>query len=54
MVTAFGNSDDDVITLSTYLNYGFMLYCIFLCASPSSEYAVLDPDSGLVGVDPRD
>jgi hypothetical protein len=23
------NSDDDVITLSTSLIYGFMLYCIF-------------------------
>jgi hypothetical protein len=23
------NSDDDVITLNTPLNYGFMLYCIF-------------------------
>jgi hypothetical protein len=23
------NSDDDVIILSTPLNYGFMLYCIF-------------------------
>jgi hypothetical protein len=23
------NSDGDVITLSTLLNYGFMLYCIF-------------------------
>jgi hypothetical protein len=23
------NSDDVVITLSTSLNYGFMLYCIF-------------------------
>jgi hypothetical protein len=26
----------------------------FLCASPSSEYMVLDPVSGLVGLDPRD
>jgi hypothetical protein len=25
-----------------------------LCASPSSEYVVLDPVSGLVGLDPRD
>jgi hypothetical protein len=25
-----------------------------LCASPSSEYMVLDPVSGLVGLDPRD
>jgi hypothetical protein len=24
-----------------------------LCASPSSEYVVLDPVSGLVGLDPR-
>jgi hypothetical protein len=31
-----------------------MLYCIFLCASPLSEYVVLDPVSGLVGLDPRD
>jgi hypothetical protein len=30
-----------------------MLYGIFLCASPSSEYVVLDPFSGLVGLDPR-
>jgi hypothetical protein len=25
-----------------------------LCALPSSEYVVLDPVSGLVGLDPRD
>jgi hypothetical protein len=25
----FWNSDDDVITLSTSLTYGFMLYCSF-------------------------
>jgi hypothetical protein len=25
-----------------------------LCASPLSEYVVLDPVSGLVGLDPKD
>jgi hypothetical protein len=34
--------------------YGFMFYCYLLYASPSSEYVVLDPVSGLVGLDPRD
>jgi hypothetical protein len=29
MVTTFENSDDDVITLSTSLIYGFMFYCLF-------------------------
>jgi hypothetical protein len=29
-----------------------LLYLLF--ASPSSEYVVLDPVSGLVGLDPRD
>jgi hypothetical protein len=35
--------------------YGFMLYCI--CSMPHLrviEYVVLDPVSGLVGLDPRD
>jgi hypothetical protein len=33
-----------------------MVYALldYLCASPSSEYVVLDPFSGLVGLDPRD
>jgi hypothetical protein len=33
-----------------------MVYALlyFLCASPSSEYVVLDPVHGLVGLDPRD
>jgi hypothetical protein len=34
--------------------YGFMPYCICSVPNPSSEYVVLDPVSGLVGLDPRD
>jgi hypothetical protein len=34
--------------------YGFMLLLYLLCASPSSEYVVLDPVSGLIRLDPRD
>jgi hypothetical protein len=40
------------------LNYSFNLWfyalLYLLCASPSSEYVVLDPVSGLVGLDLRD
>jgi hypothetical protein len=31
-----------------------LCFIVFLYASPSSEYVVLDPVSGLVGLDPRD
>jgi hypothetical protein len=34
--------------------YGFYDLLYLLCASPLSEYVVLDPVSGLVGLDPRD
>jgi hypothetical protein len=47
------NSDDGVIYL-ILLNVWFYVLLYLLCASPSSEYVVLDPVSGLVGLDPRD
>jgi hypothetical protein len=46
-------SDDDVIYL-ILLNIWFYVLLYLLCASPSSEYVVLDPVIGLVGLDPRD
>jgi hypothetical protein len=36
------------------LNVWFYALLYLLCASPSSEYVVLDPVSGLIGLDPRD
>jgi hypothetical protein len=39
---------------SELLNVWFYALLYLLCASPSSEYVVLDPISGLVGLDPRD
>jgi hypothetical protein len=47
------NSDDVVINL-IFLNVWFYVLLHLLCASPSIEYVVLDPVSGLVGLDPRD
>jgi hypothetical protein len=47
------NSDDDVITL-ILLNVWFYALLYLLCDSPSSETVVLDPVSGLVGLDLRD
>jgi hypothetical protein len=47
------NSDDVVINL-ILLNVWFYVLLYLLCASPLSEYVVLDPVSGLVGLDPRD
>jgi hypothetical protein len=47
------NSDDDVINLILF-NVWIYALLYLLCASPSSEYMVLDPISGLVGLDPRD
>jgi hypothetical protein len=47
------NSDDDVINL-ILLNVWLYVLLYLLCASPSSEYVVLDPVGGLVGLDPRD
>jgi hypothetical protein len=47
------NSDDDVINLILF-NVWFYVLLYLLCASPSSKYVVLDPVSGLVGLDPRD
>jgi hypothetical protein len=47
------NSDDDVINL-ILLNVWFYALLYLLCDSPSSETVVLDPVSGLVGLDPRD
>jgi hypothetical protein len=47
------NSDDDVINL-ILLHVWFYVLLYLLCASPSSEYVVLDPVSGLIGLDPRD
>jgi hypothetical protein len=53
MITAFANSDDVVKNL-ILLNVWLFVLLYLLCASPSSEYVVLDPVSGLVGLDPRD
>jgi hypothetical protein len=47
------NSDDVVINL-ILLNVWFYVLLYFLCASPSSEYVVLDLVSGLVRLDLRD
>jgi hypothetical protein len=47
------NSDDVVINLAL-LNVWFYALLYLLCSSPSSEYVVLDPVSGLVGLDTRD
>jgi hypothetical protein len=47
------NSDDDVINL-ILLNVWFYALLYLLCDSPSGEIVVLDPVSGLVGLDPRD
>jgi hypothetical protein len=47
------NSDDVVINL-ILLNVWFYVLLYLLYASPSSEYVILDPVSGLVGLDPRD
>jgi hypothetical protein len=47
------NSDDDVMNL-ILLNVWFYALLYLLCDSPSSEIVVLDPHSGLVGLDPRD
>jgi hypothetical protein len=47
------NSDDDVINL-ILLNVWLYVLLYLLCDSPSSEIVVLDPVSGLVGLDPRD
>jgi hypothetical protein len=43
------NSDDVVINF-VLLNVWFYVLLYFLCASPSSEYVVLDPVCGLVGL----
>jgi hypothetical protein len=54
MMTTFAkNSDDDVISLILF-NVWFYALLYLLCDSPSSETVVLDPVSGLVGLDPRD
>ena len=53
MMTTLLNSDDDVINL-ILLNVWFYALLYLLCASPSSEYVVLDPVIGLLGLDPRD
>jgi hypothetical protein len=47
------NSDDVVINL-ILINVWFYVLLYLLCASPTSEYMVLDPVSGLIGLDPRD
>jgi hypothetical protein len=47
------NSDDDVINLILF-NVWIYALLYLLCASPSSEYVVLDPVSGLIGLDLRD
>jgi hypothetical protein len=47
------NSDDDVINLILlYVWFYALLYLLY--DSPLSEIVVLDPVSGLVGLDPRD
>jgi hypothetical protein len=48
------NSDDDDVINLILLNLWFYVLLYLLCASPSSENVVLDPVSGLVGLDPRD
>jgi hypothetical protein len=53
MVTAFAKLRDVVINL-ILLNVWFYALLYLLCASPSSEYVVLDPISGLIGLHPRD
>jgi hypothetical protein len=53
MMTTLLNSNDDVINL-ILLHVWFYALLYLLCASPSSEYVVLDPVRGLVGLDPRD
>jgi hypothetical protein len=53
MITTFAkNSDDDVINL-ILLHVWFYALLYLLCASPLSEYVVLDPVRGLIGLDPR-
>ena len=47
------NTDDDVIILILF-NVSIYALLYLLCASPSSEYVVLDPVSRLIGLDPRD
>jgi hypothetical protein len=54
MMTTFAkNFDDDVINL-ILLNVWSYALLYLLYDSPSSETVVLDPVSGLVGLDPRD
>jgi hypothetical protein len=45
------HSNNDNLIL---LNVWFYALLYLLCDSPSSEIVVLDPVSGLVGLDPRD
>ena len=47
------DDDGDVIILILF-NVWFYALLYLLCDSPSSETVVLDPVSGLVGLDPRD
>jgi hypothetical protein len=53
MITLLLNSNDVVINL-TLPNVWFYVLLYLFYASPSSEYMVLDPVSGLVRLDPRD
>jgi hypothetical protein len=54
MITTFAKNSDDVVINLILFNVWFYALLYLLCASPSSEYVVLDPISGLVGLDPRD
>jgi hypothetical protein len=54
MITTFAKNSDDVVINLILLNVWFYALLYLLCASPSSECMVLDPVSGLVGLDPRD
>jgi hypothetical protein len=47
-------NSDDVVTLSTLLIYGFMLYCISLCITFVSASGIRSLLSGFIGLDPRD
>jgi hypothetical protein len=54
MVTTFAKLRGCCNNIKYSFNLWFFAFLYFLCASPSSEYVILDPVSGLVGLDPRD
>jgi hypothetical protein len=53
MATTFAKLQWLCNNIKYFFNLWFYSLLYFLCASPSSEYVVLDPVSRFIGLDPR-